>query len=223
MAEGTFDVTYSGEGGFDTTQPVNDGMSAKADVVRTKAVALAAHGVVVAVNAPKLALSLSTESFLEAAAERDPKALGGADLADELEKQLGQFYTPTSPSSDFFRLSRAAYVMWVTSVAYAGPGSVSMLPCQQFYETFVASAGVDKKLLGTSIAAPPAGGVEVFKGGKTVVDAGHSGLPAEVGVSSAHGDSRSIRQLPASRWYRTRSCSRLSRPCQNSSASGLRR
>lgn len=170
MVKGEFDLTYDGEGGFDTTQPVNEGMAAKADVPRVTAVALAAHGVVVAVNAPKLVLSLSPDSFLEAAATRDSKALGGAGLADRLEKQLGQYYTPNSPSSDFFKLNRAAYVMWVASIAYAGPGSVSMLPCQQFYETFIASAGVDQKLLGTNQTAPPDKGLQIFKDGKTVVD-----------------------------------------------------
>lgn len=176
MVSGEFDVIYHGEGGFDTTQPVNNGLSAEAEVQRVKAVAMGAHGVVVAVDAPKLSLSLSTDSLLAAVFKRAPGALAGAGAADQLEKQLMQYYTPNKQSDDFFKLNRTAYVQWVASIAYAGPGSVSTLPCQQFYETFIASAGVDGSLLNdnkfgsANATLPDSKGLEAFKGGKTIID-----------------------------------------------------
>ncbi len=168
-AKGAFDVTYGGEGGFDTTQAVNEGLTATAEPQKVVSSALAAHGVVVAVNAPKFALSLNTDSFMEALAMRDSQALAGAGTADNLEKLVSQFFVPNTGNGDFFKLNRAAYVMWVTSIGYAGRGSVSTLPCQQFYETFIASAGADKSLLGTN-ATGPGDSITIFKGGKTVVD-----------------------------------------------------
>lgn len=168
-ATGAFDVNYGGEGGFDTSQPLNEGLTAQAEPQKVTSTALAAHGVVVAVNAPKFVLSLSTDSFVQALAIRDSKALAGAGEADSMEKLVKQFFVPVTGNGDFFKINRAAYVMWVTSIGYAGPGSVSMLPCEQFYETFVASAGADKKMLGTN-ANGPGDNLTIFKDGKTVVD-----------------------------------------------------
>lgn len=177
VADGSFDVTYAGQGGFDTTQPVNNGLSATANLQKVTSTALAAHGVVTAINAPKFALSLSTDSFLQAVAARDSKALSGANTADTLEKQLTQFYKPNTgkgQAKDFFKVNRAAYVMWVASIAYAGPGSVSTLPCQQFYENFDASAGADNSLLGTNslkaINGTGPGDLAIFKDAKTVIN-----------------------------------------------------
>jgi hypothetical protein len=93
-AQGHFRVTYKGEGGLDSLQPLNQGMDAQADITSTTSSALAAHGVVAAINAPRIAMSLSAQSFLWALANRLPSALNmkGADFADGLESQLSQSY-----------------------------------------------------------------------------------------------------------------------------------
>ena len=174
-AKGHFKITYSGEGGIDGDSPLNDGLDAKSEISSTKYSAMAAHGAVIAVNAPKFAISLSTTSFLWALSARLPRALNpaGADLADSLQGQLGTYVKadlmpPTS--ADLFKVRRAAYVMWVSSVAYAGAGLLAMLPCQQYYQTYVAQAGMDKDLLGQiSGSKPPDKGITILNKGKTTV------------------------------------------------------
>lgn len=183
-AQGHFQITYKGEGGIDGSSAVNNSLDATPDISSTTSSAKAAHGAVVAINAPKFALTLSSDSFLWALANRLPSALNmkGADLADSLEAQLGAAYASKHTvnikypeEDDYFELPGAAYVQWVTSVAYAcqglmGAGLISPVPCQQYYQTYLVQAGIDKEMLGSiSGSIPPDKGVEVFK--KTGVSA----------------------------------------------------
>lgn len=183
-AQGHFTITYKGEGGIDGSSPVNNSLDATPDISSTTSSAKAAHGAVVAINAPKFALTLSKDSFLWALANRLPGALNmkGADLADGFEGQLSQGYASKHTVNvkypqpdDYFNLPRAAYVQWVASVAYAGQGLMgaglfSPVPCQQYYQNYLVQAGIDKDMLGTiSGSIPPDKGVEVFK--KTGVSA----------------------------------------------------
>ena len=174
-AKGHFKITYSGEGGIDGDSPSNGGLDAKSEIKSTASSAKAAHGAVVAVNAPKFAISFSTTSFLWALSARSPSALNtaGANLADSLQGQLGSYVKADlmpPASGDLFKVRRAAYVMWVSSVAYAGAGLLAMLPCQQYYQTYLAQAGIDKDLLGQiSGLKPPDNGVTILKKEKTTV------------------------------------------------------
>lgn len=174
-AKGHFRVTYSGEGGIDGGSPLNEGLKAQTEIASTTSSAKAPHGAVVAVNAPKFALSLSTVSFLYATDVRMPGALNdsGAALADSLQGQLGVYVKadlnpPTS--QELFAVRRAAYVSWVTSIGYAGAGMLAMIPCQQYYQTFLALAGMDKSMLGSiSGSIPPKDGLTVFQDKKTTI------------------------------------------------------
>lgn len=173
--QGHFEVTYKGDGGINGATGVNNSLDATSQMSSTTSSARAAHGAVIAVNAPKFALSFSTMSFLWAAANRLPAALSmkASGFADGLEDQLG-----THPEGDvkypspkeYFKLKRAAWVMWVSTVAYAGAGMMAMLPCQQYYQTYLVNANIDEDMLGEiSGSKPPEDDVEVFK--KTGVSA----------------------------------------------------
>jgi hypothetical protein len=174
-AKGHFRVTYNGEGGIDGTTPLNEGLDAHTEIASTTSSAKAAHGAVVAVNAPKFALSLSTVSFLWALDARMPGALNsaGASLADSLQGQLGTYVKadlmpPTS--QDLFKVRRALSVGWVTSVGYAGAGMLAMLPCQQYYQTFLTLGWMDKDMLGSiSGSIPGKDGLTIFKKTKTTI------------------------------------------------------
>ena len=174
-AQGHFKIEYSGEGGIDGNSPLNEGLDAKSEIGSTRSSAKAAHGVVIAVNAPKFALSLSTTSFLWALDTRFPAALNtsGADLADSVQGRLGTYVKADlepPKAGDLFKVRRAAYVMWVSSVGYAGAGLLAMLPCQQYYQTYLANAGIDKDLLGQlSGTKPPERGLTLLNKGKTTV------------------------------------------------------
>jgi len=186
-AKGHFQITYKGEGGIDGSSPVNNSLDVTPDISSTTSSAKAAHGAVVAINAPKFAMTFSKDSFLWALANRLPSALNmkGADLADGLEGQLSQAYASKHTvnvkypqADDYFKLPRAAYVQWVASVAYAGQGLMgaglfSPVPCQQYYQNYLVQAGIDKDMLGSiSGSIPPDKGVEVFK------KAGVSAIPS---------------------------------------------
>lgn len=174
-AHGHFRVTYSGTGGIDGSTPINEGLHAQTAISSTTSSAKASHGAVIALNAPKFALSLSTVSFLYAVDARMPAALNakGADLADSLQGQLGVYVKgdllpPTTDS--LFAVRRAASVGWVASVAYAGSGMLAMLPCQQYYQTFTTVAGIDKTMLGAiSGSVPPEKGLTIFNDSKTTI------------------------------------------------------
>ncbi|HLW80883.1 MAG TPA: hypothetical protein VKS20_02460 [Candidatus Acidoferrales bacterium] len=183
-AKGHFQITYKGEGGIDGSSAVNNSLDATPDISSTTSSAKAPHGAVVAINAPKFAMTFSKDSFLWAVANRLPSALNmkGADLADGLEGQLSAAYASKHnvnvkypQPDDYFKLPRAAYVQWVASVAYAGQGLMgaglfSPVPCQQYYQNYLVQAGIDKDMLGSiSGSIPPDKGVEVFK--KTGVSA----------------------------------------------------
>ncbi|MHB8486447.1 MAG: hypothetical protein ACYDCM_12080 [Candidatus Acidiferrales bacterium] len=177
-AKGHFQITYKGEGGIDGSSPVNTSLDATPDISSTTSSAKAPHGAVVAINAPKFAMTFSKDSFLWALANRLPSALNqkGADMADGLEGQLSAAYAGKHTVNikypqpdDYFKLPRAAYVQWVASVAYAGQGLMgagllSPVPCQQYYQNYLVQAGIDKDMLGSiSGSVPPDKGVEVFK------------------------------------------------------------
>ncbi len=174
-AKGHFHVIYSGQGGIDGTTPLNEGLHAQTDISSTNSSAKAAHGAVVAINAPKFALSLSTVSFLYALDAREPGALSaqGAALADSLQGQLGVYVkSDLKPPSteDLFKVRRAASVSWVTSVGYAGAGMLAMFPCQQYFQTFMTVADMDKDMLGSiSGSIPPKKGIVVFQDKKTTL------------------------------------------------------
>lgn len=169
-AKGHFTITYKGEAGIDGSSPINEGLDVPPpDISSTTSSAMAAHGAVVAVNAPKFAISFGTESFLWAAGKRLPAALSmkAADFADSFESQLSAHLSQNvkyPDPKDFFELKRAAWVMWVSSVGYAGSGPLVMIPCQQYYLNFLAQAGMDKDMLGSiSGSIPPDKGIDVFK------------------------------------------------------------
>jgi hypothetical protein len=168
-AQGHFEFIYKGEGGIDGATAVSNGFDAIPQFSSTTDSARAANGAVIAVNAPKFALSFSDMSFLWAAANRLPAVLKmkAADFADSFEAQLGA-HPPGDVKypqpDDYFKLKRAAWVMWVSSVGYAGAGMMAMLPCQQYYQTYLVQANIDEDMLGeVSGSKPPEDDLEVFK------------------------------------------------------------
>jgi hypothetical protein len=168
-AQGHFTFTYKGGGGINGSSAVNDGLDATPDISSTADSAKAPNGAVIAVNAPKYVLSFSTTSFLWAAASRLPNALRmqAADFADGFEGQLAATLSPEvkyPDPEDYFKVDRAANVSWVSSVGYAGAGVLAMLPCQQYYQTYLVYANIDEDMLGeVSGSKPPEKDLEVFK------------------------------------------------------------
>lgn len=159
---GGFTVVYKGHGGFAATSkdssPVKQMEASAQSVEKVTSSALAPHGIVLAVNAPKVALSFGTTSFMEAVHSSMPAAIKNSLSADAFEPQLAKFLS--KDTGDFFRTEGGAYVQWVDEYDYAGSGPMSVVPnCTTTHFNLIASGGVDAKLLGLDSK----GSFELFK------------------------------------------------------------
>ncbi len=155
VAEGKFDVAYDGSGGLsiqgDQSSPKGS-MEAQPESGETTAESLAPHGVVLAVNAPKVSVSLGTESIKEAIKETMPAGLSDK-VGEFLEKgPFGGLFK--SPKEDFFKIEGAAYLQLVTEFDYAGSGPMSIVPCSMTHLNFYAQAGADATLLAMKAESP---------------------------------------------------------------------
>ena len=76
---GGFDVVFKGKGGFAATDkdgtPIKTMEASPQSVEKVTSSALAPHGIVIAVNAPKIAFSFGTTSFMEAVHSSVPARL----------------------------------------------------------------------------------------------------------------------------------------------------
>lgn len=156
-ASGGFDLTYNGTGGLEIhggKSTPKGTMDAQPSPEKTTAESLAAHGVVLAVDAPKISISFGTDSVIEAIKEAMPAKL--VDKAAEfLEKgPFGLGGLVKKAQEDFFKLEGAAYVQLVTEFDYAGSGPLSIVPCSMTHLNFYAQAGADAQIGLVSAESP---------------------------------------------------------------------
>ena len=148
---GGFEVSFEGKGGFVATAkdstPVKQMEATPQSVQKVTTSALAPHGVVLAVNAPRIAFSFGTPSFMEAVHSSVPAALKNSHSADAFEPRLAKFLSKDNP--DFFNTEGGAYVQWVDEYDYTGSGPMNVVPdCTTTHFNLTANGGVDAKLLG---------------------------------------------------------------------------
>lgn len=159
---GGFEVDYDGKGGFvmnsKGSSPIQEMKAVPRSVEKVTSSALAPHGIVLAVNAPKIAFSFGTGSFMEAVHSSVPAAIKNSKVADGFEPQLAKYLS--KDTSDFFRTEGGAYVQWVHEYDYTGSGPLSIVPnCTTTHFNLIASGGFDAKLLGVD----GKGSFELFK------------------------------------------------------------
>jgi hypothetical protein len=148
-AQGGFNLNYDGTGGLsvhgDQSKPEGT-MEAEPELEKTTSESMAAHGIVLAVNAPKVSISIGTESIMEAIKEALPQKLEDK-VAEVLEKgPFGLGGLVKKAKEDFFKLEGAAYVQLVTEFDYAGSGPLSLVPCTMTHLNFFARAGADAQI-----------------------------------------------------------------------------
>jgi hypothetical protein len=169
-AEGGFDLAYDGTDGLSVNggQSSPEGsMQAEPTLEKTTAESLAAHGIVLAVDAPKISVSLGTESIMEAIKEAIPSALEDK-VAQVLENgPFGLGGLVKKAKEDFFKLEGAAYVQLVTEFDYAGSGPMSIVPCSMTHFNFFAQAGADAQIGMVKGESPH---LDLYKTSKTVRD-----------------------------------------------------
>lgn len=171
-AEGGVDLTFDGSGGLSVQGGESGGkstpegnMTGEPELEKTTAESLAAHGVVLAIDAPKVSVSLGTESIEEAIQEAVPGAL--LDKAAEALEAAGLGGLIKKVKEDFFKIEGAAYVQLVTEFDYAGSGPLSVVPCSMTHLNFYAQAGADAQLLAIKGESPK---VDLYKTSKTIRD-----------------------------------------------------
>ncbi len=160
-AEGKLHVVYDGDGGLsvhgDQNSPEGK-MSAEPSLEKTTAQSLAPHGVVLAVSAPKVSISLGTESFKEAIKQFIPDSLLNK-AAEAIEKgPFAHFFAEVK--KDFFKIEGAAYLQLVTEFDYVGSGPLSIIPCSLTHINLAAEAGADASFLALKAESPK---VSLFK------------------------------------------------------------
>ena len=169
-AEGGFNLNYDGTGGLSVKgeQSTPEGsMKGEPEMEKTTAESLAAHGIVLAVDAPKVSVSVGTESIMEAIKEALPKTLEDK-VAQVLESgPFGLGGLVKKAKEDFFKLEGAAYVQLVTEFDYAGSGPLSLVPCSLTHVNFYAQAGADAQI---GIVKGESPHLDLYKSSKTFRD-----------------------------------------------------
>ena len=158
-AQGGFDLTFDGNGGLNIQGAQNSAegkMDAQPSLEKTTAESLAAHGVVLAINAPKISVSLGTESIKEAIQSVVPNALldKGADMLKGALNSLGLNGALPAAPDDFFNVQGSAYVQLVTEFDYTGSGPLSIVPCSMTHLNFYGQAGAGAQLLALQAQSP---------------------------------------------------------------------
>jgi hypothetical protein len=146
---GGFDLTYNGTGGLEIhgKQSTPKGtMDAQTTPQPTTTSALAPHGVVIAVNAPKISISFGTDSVVEAIKQAMPAKMldKAAQFLENGPFGLGGILKKAQ--QDFFKLESAAYVQLVTEFDFTGSGPLSLVPCTLTHLNFYAQVGADAQL-----------------------------------------------------------------------------
>lgn len=169
-AEGGFNINYDGSGGLSVKgeQSTPEGtMQAEPELEKTTSESMAAHGIVLAIDAPKVSISVGTESIMEAIKEALPQKLEDK-VAQVLENgPFGLGGLVKKAQEDFFKLEGAAYVQLVTEFDYAGSGPLSMVPCKMTHFNFFAQAGADAQIGMIKGESPH---VDLYKTSKTIRD-----------------------------------------------------
>ena len=167
-ASGGFDLDYDGAGGLivqGSQSSTNGNMNANPSVQKTTSTSMAAHGVVLAVNAPKISVSIGTDSFKEAVNQLLPQTITSWSWFQRLQQNLfSKKLSKQQGPGDFFKINGGAYVQLVAEFDYSASGPLSLVPCAVTHFNMYAQAGADAQVLAMKATSPS---VEWFKSSKT--------------------------------------------------------
>ncbi|SPE27325.1 exported hypothetical protein [Candidatus Sulfotelmatomonas gaucii] len=167
-ASGGFNLDYDGAGGLiihGSQSSTTGNMQANPNVQNTTSSSLAAHGIVLAVNAPKISVSFGTDSFKEALTQLLPETITSWSWFQRLQQKLFSKKLSSQPGpGDFFKINGGAYVQLVEEFDYAASGPLSLVPCKVTHFNSYAQAGADAQVLAITASSPT---VEWFHSAKT--------------------------------------------------------
>jgi hypothetical protein len=167
-ASGAFNLDYDGAGGLiihGSQSSTTGNMTANPNVQNTTSSSLAAHGIVLAVNAPKISVSFGTDSFKEAITQLLPQTITSWSWFQRLQQNLFvKKLTGQQGPGDFFKINGGAYVQLVEEFDYSASGPLSLVPCKVTHFNSYAQAGADAQVLAITASSPT---VEWFHSAKT--------------------------------------------------------
>jgi len=148
-AQGGFKITYSGDEGISVAngqatgsgQPSGDG-----SLGGIESSSLAPHAILIGMAAPKITLSLGTDSVVDMLTSALPSSLADT-LSDFLSNSsAGKWVKKKAESS--FKTNASASVQSIAIFTMTAAGSLAMIPCQVSKLTLILRADADAYVLG---------------------------------------------------------------------------
>jgi hypothetical protein len=151
--KGSFHINYNGDEGITVkagqASASPGAISGDGSLGQMLSVSIAPHAILVGMAAPKIALSLGTDSIVDLAGAALPSSLADS-LSDVLSKtSAGKWLKQKGDSS--FKTNASVNVQNVAVATVTAQGSAGMIPCKLSRLTLVYKAGADAYLLGKKI------------------------------------------------------------------------
>ena len=151
-AQGSFKITYDGNEGINVAngQAAGSGQpNGEGNIGSVTSASLAPHGLLIGMAAPKIALSLGTDSTMDLLTSALPTSLADT-LTDFLSKSsAGKFIKKKADTS--FKTNASASVQTIGVFTLVTAGSLGMFPCKVSKLNVILRAGADAYLLGKKV------------------------------------------------------------------------
>lgn len=151
-AQGSFKITYDGEEGIKVAngQATGSGQATgDGSIGGVTSVSLAPHALLLGMAAPKITLSLGTDSTMDLLTSALPSSLADT-LSDFLSKSSAGKYIKKKYDSSF-KTNASASVQSIGIFTLVTAGSLGMFPCKVSKLTVILRAGADAYLLGKKV------------------------------------------------------------------------
>lgn len=163
--KGSFKVSYNGDEGItvkDGASSANGSITGDSSFGQMLSVSIAPHAILVGMAAPKITLSLGTESTVDLLTSSLPSAL--ADTISDIFSKTDPGKWAKKQLEKTFKTEASANAQIVTVMTITAAGAVSLVPCKLSRVTLTFKGGADAYLLGKKI-----GDKEIDIGSKTFV------------------------------------------------------
>lgn len=151
-AKGGFKITYDGEEGIKVTngQAVGSGsVTGDGSIGSVESFSLAPHAVLIGMAAPKITLSLGTDSTVDLLTSALPSSVADT-LSDFLSKSsFGKYVKKKAESS--FKTNASASVQSIAIYTLVTAGTMGMFPCKVSKLSVSCKAGADAYMLGKKV------------------------------------------------------------------------
>ena len=151
-AEGSFKITYDGEEGIKVAngQATGSGTATgDGNIGGVTSVSLAPHGLLIGMAAPKITLSLGTDSAMDMLSSALPSSLADT-LSDFLSKSSAGKYIKKKADTSF-KTNASASVQSIGIFTLVTAGSLGMFPCKVSKLSVILRAGADAYILGKKV------------------------------------------------------------------------